>query len=434
MIRMVLSVVLFSMTVLVRGADERPADSTAPGIRFQDCLRWEEILSQAKKENKYIFVDCYTTWCGPCKKMEKEVYSIQHVGEVVNKKFISLKIQMDTTAKDNEGVKRRYADAHYFGMQFKLAGYPTLLFFNPDGKLLSMRLGAMDTDGFIQLTMDVLDPKKDYYQLLDKYRQGRRDPAEMRYLAQTALRLLEDTAVAGEIANSFITGLSRETLFIKENIELIAQFTGSSKESGFNLFFQYADTINRIMDDDNYAQRFVHSVIAKELVNPEFDSADKGNSTPDWNELYLSIKEKYGDYYAQRVLTGAHLNWTRKKKAWAEYATCFVEFVQKYGSKTQRIVPASGEDIMWNSYAWVIFQHSNKRAELLKALEWSNKAVRMNPIGAFIDTYANILYKLGYSDLALSWEELAVKQNPSDKEVQLVLEKMQKKQPTWPLE
>ena len=38
------------------------------GIRFEEKATWQQILDKAKKENKFILVDCYTTWCGPCKK------------------------------------------------------------------------------------------------------------------------------------------------------------------------------------------------------------------------------------------------------------------------------------------------------------------------------------------------------------------------------
>jgi thiol-disulfide isomerase/thioredoxin len=46
----------------------------AQGINWTIGLKWLAIQEKAKKENKYIFLDFYATWCGPCKKMEKEVY------------------------------------------------------------------------------------------------------------------------------------------------------------------------------------------------------------------------------------------------------------------------------------------------------------------------------------------------------------------------
>ncbi len=51
------------------------------GIKFENELDWQQVLAKAKAENKYIFVDCYATWCIPCKKMDTDVYSSQKVGD-----------------------------------------------------------------------------------------------------------------------------------------------------------------------------------------------------------------------------------------------------------------------------------------------------------------------------------------------------------------
>jgi len=40
------------------------------GVEFDRDLTWQQVKLKAKAENKYIFMDCYATWCGPCKKME----------------------------------------------------------------------------------------------------------------------------------------------------------------------------------------------------------------------------------------------------------------------------------------------------------------------------------------------------------------------------
>ena len=36
---------------------------------------WEELLTEAATQNKLIYVDAYTTWCGPCKMMKKKYLS-----------------------------------------------------------------------------------------------------------------------------------------------------------------------------------------------------------------------------------------------------------------------------------------------------------------------------------------------------------------------
>jgi cation transport ATPase len=38
-------------------------------IDFEQTKEWKKVLKKAKKEKKLIFVDCYTSWCGPCKML-----------------------------------------------------------------------------------------------------------------------------------------------------------------------------------------------------------------------------------------------------------------------------------------------------------------------------------------------------------------------------
>ncbi len=80
-------------------------------ISFERGLTWHQIQVKAKAENKFIFVDCYATWCGPCRLMDKNVFTNSEVANYLNNNFISVKVQMDKTASDDEDVKRWYDDA-----------------------------------------------------------------------------------------------------------------------------------------------------------------------------------------------------------------------------------------------------------------------------------------------------------------------------------
>ncbi len=98
------------------------------GIKFEEGLSWHLIKEKAKKENKYIFMDCYTTWCAPCKAMDKYVFQDKSVGDLFNDRFISVKFQMDRTATDDEAIKSRYADAATVSGEYKVFSYPSYLF------------------------------------------------------------------------------------------------------------------------------------------------------------------------------------------------------------------------------------------------------------------------------------------------------------------
>src|SRR5260221_4585806 len=80
----------------------------AEGIHFEQGLTWNEIRAKANAENKFIFMDCYTTWCGPCKFMDVQIFPQEEVGRYFNSHFISVRVQMDRTDKDKDSIRRWY--------------------------------------------------------------------------------------------------------------------------------------------------------------------------------------------------------------------------------------------------------------------------------------------------------------------------------------
>ncbi len=66
------------------------------GINFENGTSWQALLKLAKAENKYIFVDCYATWCGPCRFMAEHIFPQKEVGEYFNAHFINVRYQMDS--------------------------------------------------------------------------------------------------------------------------------------------------------------------------------------------------------------------------------------------------------------------------------------------------------------------------------------------------
>ena len=86
-----------------------PSVFAQSGTRFLENTPWVNVLQQAKQENKLIFVDCYTSWCGPCKQLATEIFPQKIVGDFMNSKFVNVKYDMEK----EEGLtfNQKYPDA-----------------------------------------------------------------------------------------------------------------------------------------------------------------------------------------------------------------------------------------------------------------------------------------------------------------------------------
>ncbi|MGH2624349.1 MAG: thioredoxin family protein [Sphingobacterium sp.] len=106
------------------------------GIKFMHG-NWKDILAKAKKSGKYIFVDAYTSWCGPCKLLKSKTFVEDKATVYFNDHFINYTVDMEK----GEGPK--------LAAQWEVTAYPTLLFFSPDGKLLMRQVGFVNGDRLV---------------------------------------------------------------------------------------------------------------------------------------------------------------------------------------------------------------------------------------------------------------------------------------------
>ena len=103
----------------------------AQGIHFEE-MTFDEALSKAKREDKLIFMDCYTEWCGPCKVMSRNVFTKKKVGDFFNANLINLKMDMEK----GEGIT--------LAKQYGVKAYPTMLLIRPDGTVQHTLVGSLD--------------------------------------------------------------------------------------------------------------------------------------------------------------------------------------------------------------------------------------------------------------------------------------------------
>jgi thioredoxin-related protein len=252
------------------------------GINFQKAASWQGVLDTAKKQHKYIFVDCYATWCEPCKAMDENVYNEKHVGDAFNEKFISVKLQMDKTPKDDERIRNWYSVVETLEQYYHVNVYPTFLFFDEEGTPVHKAVGYREAVDFVKLAADAQNPERQYYNLLQHFNPGTIDTSELKGLARSFFD--SDKDLAGKLALDYLSRISATDLSRADNRELMLQFRDNDPVYGLTVrylrslskeSFAYASNLSFVGDLSNkkeviaIARRYINSLSEKELGEKE---------------------------------------------------------------------------------------------------------------------------------------------------------------------
>ena len=426
------------MKTLLFGLLFAPLPLVAQGVAFEQATSWHDVQARARASAKYILAEFCNTDGLSCKGMDQSVLSRSDVGAYVNSRFISVKLAGDTGAKKIADTTRLAADAQALMRDQKIMEFPTYLFFSPDGRLVHRGSGFKNPQTFLEVAAEAVDSTRQYYTLLAKYKEGKLDYSAMPYLARTA-QLLKDRETARQVATTYIAHLTDAELYTKDNIELIRAFTIASTDRGFDLFYRRGARVDSLMAIQDYSRGVVDRVISREEFEPAVTRAKAANTSPDWDAIHEVIARKYSSDYADRTSLGAKVSWYQRKAAqtdwpthrgeWSEYTRNLVAWVEQYGPKKFEGMAA----FFLNNAAWDVFRYSSNKKELETALGWSDRVLKAMPNnGNNIDTYANLLYKLGRNAEAVKFEEQAAAIAPQAADIKATLEKMKRGEPTWP--
>lgn len=150
---------LFILTLVVMALPLR-----AEGIAFFHGT-WQETLAKAKSENKLVFVDFYTQWCGPCLNMARTVFVLPEVGAFYNANFVSAKIDTE----NGEGIE--------LAKKYGVRSFPTYVFIDPaTGEAVHRSSSRQTEEQFIATGKAALTPTQRSFYLIEEYNKGNREP------------------------------------------------------------------------------------------------------------------------------------------------------------------------------------------------------------------------------------------------------------------
>ena len=337
---------------------------------------WEELNAAAAAQNKYIMVDAYTDWCGPCKQMDKMMFHDNaEVAAVMNENFISYKIDCE---RDFGLV---------FSRKFKVAGYPTLLFFNSNGQLIDRQMGfepvtasfvadpravlALDPNDTYQYDAKMLDmPWPDFY--VQAFRDANNENWKYPKDADPNAFLAAQEDLTSEMALAVMSRFNnideKYLNYFKENYKTYKRKYKKETENKIqsHLFNEVA-----VAASTSDEQRFKAALAEVPVYLPE-DAEELAG----WMMSY---------YYMQT-------------KDWSNYA-----------SLMQKDIDAGDREISLNEInntAWRIYLECEDQQIIKQAISWFNPY--LNDMDDFnsMDTYASLLFKAGELEQS---EKLAIK-------------------------
>ncbi len=365
------------------------------GISFFEGDTWEAILAQAEKEDKIIFVDAYTTWCGPCKWMAKNIFPDASVGSFFNKNFVNVKIDME------KGYGKDVAK------KYNVRQYPTYLFVAADGELVHRGLGSMPADKFITVGKSALDPEKQYYTLQKKYEEG--NPSKQLHFNYALASAKMRTRDASPLIDRY---LSREDVSMTDDksTQLIYFGADYADSKAFNYFVKH---------QDKFAAKYDKAAVEAKVTNAITRKLYNGEQLPSVQAAYDVIDKYLGNTKKAEQLKAAYKmeHYSRMDDS-KNYAKAAIDYFNKFDGDSNEL----------NNVAWAFYENVEDKKLLKGGAKLACKSIELEKTSYNTDTLAALYYKIGKKRKARKWAKesiaLAKANNLDPSETERLLDKI----------
>ncbi len=366
-----------------------PTHAQKSGVRFFEGT-WAQALAEAKQQNKPIYLDCYTTWCGPCQMLKKGTFPDEKVGAYFNANYISFSLDMEK----GEGIE--------IAKKYAVQGFPTHLYFNPNGEVVHRTMGGGESEEFKKIFLNwaeqALNPETQYYTLKKRYDAGERS-TDFLYNYALAAEEASDPDVKS-VARAYFATQKEDDLYNEKNWKAIKSLAKDYEFKEFNFLYRNKDEFIK-----RYGSFEVNSAILNVVLQTtanakyQYDFGDKA-----FDKL-APVLEETATPEQRKQLYNTYLSFYRVTEQWQRYADFAVQYVE------------SGPKDDWselNEIAWSFFENVQDREMLAVAEGWAARSVELKSTFFNTDTYAAILHKLGKDEAALTYAQKAIEHAKAD--------------------
>lgn len=324
-----------------------------------------EALAKAKEQNKLVFMDCFTTWCGPCKWMAAHVFTDKDVAHSFKENFIC--IASDMEKGEGLDIAKKYA----------VKNYPTYLWIDKDGKQVHRSVGTAAASDFLAIGNHAMDPKNNLLYLSNQYESGNHDPLLTLSYART-LKSAYDMRYQ-TLADEYFHALPDNELSNETNWKAIIEFTPNINSHTYSVMTKnlpafYArygkDSVQGVMDDLAlqslaFAKQQKDSLLLKNAVAKLKES----------NKVSVKKEGMLGE-----------LDYYKGNKDYNKYTSLAHDYINNYFLDDAKTL---------NAVCWTYFMRVNDKDKLAEAEKWIAQSLKLDDSYYNTDTYANLLHKMG---------------------------------------
>jgi len=348
-------------------------------IQFEKNTTIQVLKAKAKKEKKLIFIDAYTSWCGPCKWISANIFTNKEVADYYNKNFINAKFDMED---QGEGTR--------IGSSYEVMCYPNLLFIDANGKLIHRTAGVdQDPQFYIALGETAKDSKKCFAAVEERYK---KEPTNTTYFAEY-LTLVSNTCLDFQKdLDSYLFRLTEDDYLKEENWKLIQNHLAD-----FNHKVTQYVSKNTSKFQDKFGDQ-VGAFLYNSVRQTAFDLLNE----PDFQEYKYQLLLKNSKLIEiteiQSIVPMLEIYGFERKSEWDN----LFDYLMKNGDA---ILDSENK----NRYSYLISENTTSEVYLKKAEKWMIEVISEGENWNNLDTYAHVLVKLNKKKEALIIAEKSLK-------------------------
>lgn len=358
---------------------------------------YDLAMSEAEKDGKLLFIDFYTTWCGPCKKIDKLVFQNDSIQEILQEDIVLLRYDAE-----NDTV-------FHLSKKHHVSSYPTGLILNGSGRVVNRKYG-FSGDDFKSLSTSVLEFLNEGVDLnrkgeiLEGY-SGKIDPTIYPGFYVDYVNRTDTKKDSSEINSYFV---SAEDVLSEQYFSTLLYFAREASDEVADMAFG-----NR----DNYSALYGEldsEILMYSLVTGKFGRAIEQENQVKYDEAVAVAKSTLSKEWTDDILPSFEKEYLMGQNKWDEVL------------EINKVLKENGElsNGYINHFSWQVYKDCSDQEVVKQCLEWMKEVTEEEPDFNYLDTHAYLAYKSGDLEAAKEVAHLAIAAGKQDGRKTSGLEKL----------